>query len=29
MGDMNVSCVLDGKTREDTTADSFLKELTE
>jgi len=29
MGDMNVSCVLDGKTRDDTTADSFLKELTE
>ena len=29
MGDMNVSCVLDGKAREDTTADSFLKELTE
>jgi DAACS family dicarboxylate/amino acid:cation (Na+ or H+) symporter len=28
MGDMNVSCILDGKTREIATPDPFLKELT-
>jgi hypothetical protein len=29
MGDMNVSCVLDGKTREVAKPDSFLKGITE
>jgi DAACS family dicarboxylate/amino acid:cation (Na+ or H+) symporter len=29
MGDMNVSCILDGKTREEAPPDSFLKGLTE